>query len=130
MLNEELLDEKDKKIAKLEILIKRFKEYDGKRMVYVRNLERKYNDLLRQFDESGNVVTAKRLNELQKGFDTVNKKLMLAKYPEYLNEYNEDELNAAYKFVNMKKLVKEQQDRIIKLNETVSKLIYELNKKS
>ena len=129
MLNEELLDEKDKKIAKLEILIKRFKEYDRKRMVYVRNLEQKYNDLLRQFDESGNVVTAKRLNELQKGFDTVNKKLMLAKYPEYINEYNEDEVNAAYKFVNMKKLVKEQQDHISKLNKTINDLIYRLNQK-
>ena len=129
MLNEELLDEKDKKIAKLEILIKRFKEYDRNRMVYVRDLERKYNDLLRQFDENGNVATAKKLNELQKGFDTISKKLMLSKYPEYINEYNEDELNAAYKFVNMKKLVKEQQDRIIKLNKTINDLIYKLNQK-
>lgn len=129
MLNEELLDEKDKKIAKLEILIRRYKEYDRKRMVYVRNLEKKYNDLLQQFEEMCDDPSSKRLMELQKGFDTLNKKLMISKYPEYIDEYNEDELNAAYKFVNMKKQVSEQQEKIKKLNRTVSSLIYELNMK-
>jgi hypothetical protein len=54
---------------------------------------------------------------------------MISKYPEYIDEYNEDELNAAYKFVNMKKQLSEQQEKIKKLNRTVNSLIYELNMK-
>lgn len=74
-------------------------------MEYVRNLEDEYNELKQHFDESENMTAISKLKELQKGFDTLNKKLMLSKYPEYIDEYHEDELNAAYKFVNMKKTI-------------------------
>jgi hypothetical protein len=123
MLNEELLDEKDKKIAQLEILIKRYKQYDKKRMEYVRNLEEKYNSLKSQFDENGNIVTQQKLFELQKGFSTLHKKLMVCRYPEYLDEYTEGELNAAYTFVNLKKQIKYLQDKIVKYRDTINTLI-------
>lgn len=126
MLNEELLDEKDKKIAQLEILIKRFKAYDKKRMEYVRGLESRYNELKSQFDEEGNLDTARRLKELQKGFDTVNKKLAIATYPEYIDEYNEDMLNNAYKFVNMKKQIRQLQEKVKSQSKEISSLVYKL----
>ena len=74
-------------------------------MEYVRNLEDEYNELKQHFDERENMTAISKLKELQKGFDTLNKKFMLSKYPEYIDEYHEDELNAAYKFVNMKKTI-------------------------
>ena len=126
MLNEELLDEKDKKIAQLEILIRRYKAYDKKRMEYVRDLEKRYNELLDQFDEEGNVDTARRLTELQKGFDTVNKKLALVSYPEYIDEYNEDMLNSAYKFVTMKKQIRQLQEKVKGQAKEISELVYKL----
>lgn len=126
MLNEELLDEKDKKIAQLEILIKRFKAYDKKRMEYVRGLESRYNELKLQFDEEGNLDTARRLKELQKGFDTVNKKLAIATYPEYIDEYNEDMLNDAYKFVTMKKQIRQLQEKVKSQSKEISNLVYKL----
>ena len=126
MLNEELLDEKDKKIAQLEILIRRYKAYDKKRMEYVRDLEKRYNELRSQFDEEGNIDTARRLTELQKGFDTVNKKLALASYPEYIDEYNEDMLNGAYKFVTMKKQIRQLQEKVKGQAKEISELVYKL----
>ena len=126
MLNEELLDEKDKKIAQLEILIRRYKAYDKKRMEYVRDLEKRYNELRSQFDEEGNIYTARRLTELQKGFDTVNKKLALASYPEYIDEYNEDMLNGAYKFVTMKKQIRQLQEKVKGQAKEISELVYKL----
>lgn len=98
-------------------------------MEYVRNLEDEYNELKQHFDERENMTAISKLKELQKGFDTLNKKFMLSKYPEYIDEYHEDELNAAYKFVNMKKQLKEQQNRIKEQNKTIGELIYKLNKK-
>lgn len=126
MLNEELLDEKDKKIAQLEILIRRYRAYDKKRMDYVRDLEKRYNELLDQFDEEGNIDTARRLKELQKGFDTVNKKLALASYPEYIDEYNEDMLNGAYEFVTMKKQIRQLQEKVKGQAKEISELVYKL----
>lgn len=98
-------------------------------MEYVRNLEDEYNELKQHFDERENMTAISKLKELQKGFDTLNKKFMLSKYSEYIDEYHEDELNAAYKFVNMKKQLKEQQNRTKEQNKTISELIYKLNKK-
>ena len=98
-------------------------------MEYVRNLEDECNELKQHVDESENMTAISKLKELQKGFDTLNKKLMLSKYPEYIDEYHEDELNAACKFVNMKKQLEEQQNRIKELYKTIGELIYKLNKK-
>lgn len=44
MLNKDLIGtEKDQEIARLNLIIEKYKEYDAKRMEYVRDLEAKYS---------------------------------------------------------------------------------------
>lgn len=45
MLNEELLSAEEKKIMQLELAIKKFKEYDGKRKLYIENLTNRISNL-------------------------------------------------------------------------------------
>lgn len=118
------LDERDKEIARLNILVERFKEYDKKRNAYVRNLEANYKELCENSDIK---KSTERISELERGMRTLSNKLLAAQIPEYIDNLSPEELKDTARFVQMKRQIRELTRENKRLKSTIGELAARLN---
>lgn len=128
MLNEDLLDKKDKTILRLKLAIKKYKEYEAKRKAY-------YEERLKRLAEleklNNNITKDDKVIELQnkiKQLKEENKRLHLKlSANKIITTKTDEELKELVRQNGLKEENKRLRTRIKSLSNTISDLICQLN---
>lgn len=135
MLNEDLLDPKDLEIARLQHTIEKFKKYDEQRRRYYSSILLKLGELesyVQELEEENRNETITKLREKVKNQKEeivhLNKVITVNKYHLFDDNYT---LTAATNTIEMEALKKKNRALLKRnkdLQETISELVYKLNR--
>jgi DNA-binding protein H-NS len=129
MLNEALIDSKDREIIKLKIIIDKFKKYDKERKEYYSNSLRRLGELESMFSEIGDDIDKSTLtNKILNQREALAKLNSIVKRSRLLEKYDESEIMNFGSIGELKERINKLESLVKSLRKSNKDLINKLNK--
>ena len=134
MLNDEFLDEKDKEIIKLKRTIEKFKEYDKERKAYysksmqrLGELESYVQELEQELRETETEKVARLKQKIENQKEQLSHLLTIKQVTKMPEEEVKENLTLVPEINNLRKRIKQLNERDKLARKTISELVYKLN---